>query len=132
MGDLYRHCLRTKETQERNHAHFSPCPIIHKWLRLGLFPSASGHGLSVMTLFISPVRQSAGWLISPAAAGLAFITVSVRDKDKLQSRRAARGFIPQARFSLTNMLSTPPFHNKATASDYICPQSFIKSSTDRQ
>lgn len=50
--------LRPKEAWERNHAHLSPCPLIHKWLRLSLFPSASGHGLSVMTLSINPQRQS--------------------------------------------------------------------------
>lgn len=41
-------------------------------------------------------------------------------------RQAGRAFLSSAR------LAGPPFHNKATASDCICPQSLIKIATDRQ
>lgn len=93
LGDFSSLCLHAKEMQSRNHAHLSPCPLIHKWLRLSLFPSASGHGLPVMILSINPESPSAQWLISRAAAAvsLVFITVSVTDKDKLESLRAAKG-----------------------------------------
>lgn len=84
--------MRPKEAWERNHAHLSLCPLIHKWLRLSLFLSASGHGLSVMTLSINLGRQSVSWVaLSPAVAALVFITVSVRDRDKLRPLRAVKG-----------------------------------------
>lgn len=131
---LPRFRLHPKEAWETNHTHFSPCPLIHKWLRLSLFPSASGHGLSVMTLSIKPKRQSVSRVaLSPAAAALVFITVSVRDRDKLRSLRAVKGsFHRQGFLSPVRSLWTPPFHNKGIASDYICPQSLIKISADRQ
>lgn len=84
MWDFARFCVRPKEAQERNHAQLSRCPLIHKWLRLSLFPSASGHVLSVMTLSIRPARQSVSWVaVSPAAAALHFITVSAGTETNL-------------------------------------------------
>lgn len=85
---IYLFLLVPKEAWKRNHAHLSPCPLIHKWLRLSLFPSASGHWLPVMTLSINPQRLLGSWV---AAAALVFITVSVRDRDKLRSQRTAKG-----------------------------------------
>lgn len=126
--------VHPKEAWERNHAHLPPCPLIHKWLRLSLFPLASGHGLSVMTLSINPKRQSVSRVaLYPAAAALVFITVSVREREKLRSLRAAKGsFHRQGFLSPVCSQCKPPFHNKGIASDYICPQSLIKISADRQ
>lgn len=60
--DFAGFCKETWEGKSCTSLSLSPYPY-SKWLRLSLFPSASGHGLSVMTLSISPERQSVSrWL----------------------------------------------------------------------
>lgn len=67
--------------------------------------------------------------VSPAAgAALLFITVSARDGDAPRVSKGGEGLAPKAGLPL----GTPPFHNKAVASDCIRPQSLIKISGDRQ
>lgn len=60
-------CLCFRHRREIMHI-FSCSLQIHKCVRLSSFPSAPGHGLSVMTFSIKLCRLSVSWLeVTPAA-----------------------------------------------------------------